>query len=220
MGVSKTNTVWLMPPLILSVLSILLFAGRVAATGSAKLAFLNWNLLLAWLPLLFAWWLSYTLKRQRWLSLNGLVLSLFWLLFLPNSFYIVTDFIHLSETEGVSLVYDAVMIMSFALTGLLLGCMSTGIVHGELIKRVSRRRALDIIGSSFLVSGLAIYLGRTLGYNSWDILANPFGLFMDVVERLANPGAYGGMYSMMLLFFIYISAVYTAYYHLRKGLKP
>lgn len=220
MGVSKSNAVWLMPPLILSVLSIVLFAGRVAATGSARLSFLNWNLMLAWLPLLFSWWLSYTLKRQRWLSLNGLVLSLFWLLFLPNSFYIVTDFIHLSETEGVSLVYDAVMIMSFALAGLALGCISAGIVHGELTKRLSRRRALDIIGSTFLISALAIYLGRTLGYNSWDILANPFGLFMDVVERLVNPVAYGGMYSMTLLFFVYISAVYAAYYHLRKGLKP
>lgn len=220
MGVSKSNAVWLMPPLILSVLSIGLFAGRITATGSARLSFLNWNLMLAWLPLLFSWWLSYTLKRQRWLSLNGLVLSLFWLLFLPNSFYIVTDFIHLSETEGVSLVYDAVMIMSFALAGLALGCISAGIVHGELTKRLSRRRALDIIGSTFLISALAIYLGRTLGYNSWDILANPFGLFMDVVERLVNPVAYGGMYSMTLLFFVYISAVYAAYYHLRKGLKP
>src|SRR5690606_2155053 len=120
--------------------------------------------------------------------------------------YIVTDFIHLSETEGVSLVYDAVMIMSFALAGLALGCISAGIVHGELTKRLSRRRALDIIGSTFLISALAIYLGRTLGYNSWDILANPFGLFMDVVERLVNPVAYGGMYSMTLLFFVYISA--------------
>lgn len=210
---------WLIAPFILTVLSVGLYWGRVVATGTSHLAFLNWNLGLAWLPVLFAWWLSRTLKTQRWFSPNAIILTLLWLIFLPNSFYIVTDFIHLQPHSGVSLLYDVMLIMSFALTGILLGCMSVFIVHRDLAKRLSKRRVLDVLGSVFLLSSFAIYLGRNLGYNSWDLLANPFGILFDVTDRIASPDAYGSMYSTTLLFFVFISAVYASFYNVRGRLK-
>lgn len=219
MGAQNILPTWLIPPFVLTLLSVGLYWGRVFATGTGHLAFLNWNLILAWLPLWFAWWLASTLKTRRWYSANAVILTLFWLMFLPNSFYIVTDFIHLKPGTGISLLYDVILIMSFTLTGLLLGCMSVFILHKELIRRVSKRRVLDILGSVFLLSGFAIYLGRNLGYNSWDLLANPFGILLDVSDRIASPDVYGSMYSTTLLFFVFISAVYAAFYNLRGRLK-
>lgn len=209
--------IWLLPLLTLSALSVVLFAGRVIATGSYHLAFLNWNLFLAWVPLVLAWWLKVTLRKQRWVSPKPLILSLLWLVFLPNSFYVVTDFIHLSPDDSVSLVYDAVMIMSFALSGLLLGCKSVYMIHAQLESRISRRRVYDVLGSVFLLSGFAIYLGRHLQYNTWDLWANPFSILIDITGRVASPSLYSGMYSMTLLFFVYISVTYACFYWLVRG---
>jgi uncharacterized membrane protein len=34
-----------------------------------------------------------------------------------------------------------------------------------------------------LLSGVAIWLGRVLRFNSWDVVTNPFGLLSDTVAR-------------------------------------
>ncbi len=216
---SKLIPAWLMPPLLLSALSVVIYSGRVLATGRIHLAFMNWNLFLAWLPLLWAWWLVRILDKKSWQSWQAIALTLLWLLFLPNSFYMVTDFIHLAPDDEVSLLYDVVLIMNFALSGILLGCMSVYMVHAELKKRAARRNLYGLLGAAFLLSSFAIYLGRYLGYNSWDVLANPFGIVVDLIEGIANPSSHSGMYTTTLLFFVFISVVYGAFYTLRGRLK-
>ncbi len=133
----------------------------VLATHSGAYWYLVWNLFLAWLPLVFAAVLVIRLRSQSWGSWPGIVLTLLWLIFLPNSFYIVSDFIHLS-TQSVNVLFTAVMFLSFALNGLVLGFLSLWLVHCELLKRFRARSAHELVGVILLLTSFAIYLGRKL----------------------------------------------------------
>ena len=62
------------------------------ASLSYPTKFLVWNLVLAWMPMVFA--VAFDLvERRLWL----LPLGLGWLAFLPNAPYLVTDLVHLGE---------------------------------------------------------------------------------------------------------------------------
>jgi uncharacterized membrane protein len=62
--------------------------------------------------------------------------------------------------------------------------------------------------AALLLSGFAIYLGRYLRWNSWDILTNPFGLLFDVANNFVNAGEHIFSFSVTLLFFTFLSVIY------------
>ena len=78
--------------------------------------------MLAWVPLVLALAASACAQRRLWPLAGGL--GVLWLLFFPNAPYMLTDFIHLRQTVETPLWYDALMLSSFAWTGLLLGFAS------------------------------------------------------------------------------------------------
>ena len=72
-------------------------------TGDTYYRFLVWNLFLAWVPFLFA--LGAYAVARRGGGPAVVVLGILWLLFFPNAPYLITDFIHLSESPfGAALV--------------------------------------------------------------------------------------------------------------------
>src|SRR5579875_743120 len=79
------------------------------------------NLILAWIPFLLTLRLSSVLKHKLWSSWEALILSLLWLLFLPNAFYMVSDFIHLQTVPANDIGFDAVMFALFINVALALG---------------------------------------------------------------------------------------------------
>jgi uncharacterized membrane protein len=200
-------------------LSVLLFVFRVVGARDFRYWYLFWNLLLAWLPLLFAWWLVKRLPRTRWLSTGNIILSLLWLGFLPNSFYLVSDLIHLQSTGEVSLLYDAVLFFSFIFNGYVSGFMSLYLVHRELIKRLERSTAHAIVGAVILLCSFAIYLGRNLRWNTWDVLVNPAGLLFDVSDRLINPIAHPQVVVTTLTFSLLIGTMYAVVWQLVRALR-
>lgn len=191
-----------------SIFSVSLFLVRAINQQTLEYWYLNWNLLLAWLPLLFSVVLVKRLRSSRWLTWQNSTLSVLWLGFLPNSFYIMTDFIHLQHTLNDTLLYDVVLLLSFTLNGLLLGYISTFMIHDELKKRFSNNTTNMIIAGIFLACSFAIYLGRYLRWNTWDVLINPAGLLFDVSDRFINPGAHGQTFSTTALFFVFITGTY------------
>src|SRR5581483_10375463 len=139
-------------------------------------AYFIWNLFLAWMPVLFTGWILWVLRRKPWSSWEGLLATALWLGFLPNSFYMISDFIHLQEVRRVDLLYDVIMFSSFIFNGVLLGFLSLYTVHHQLLKRLTNRSAATVIGLVILVCSFAIYLGRDLRWNTWDLLVNPAGI--------------------------------------------
>lgn len=188
--------------------SILLLVADGLHNHSFYFAYLIWNLFLAWLPLLFAWWLVSILKRKLWSSWEALGVSVLWFAFLPNSFYMVSDFIHLGEVSARNLLYDAVMLTSFISVAVVLGVCSLYLVHREVMKRFSTRTSLTWLGVTMLLCSFAIYLGRDLRWNSWDILTNPGGLLFDVSDRFIHPAAYPEMFLTTGVFLVLLSTFY------------
>ncbi len=205
--------------LIMSIASILLFVVRALSFRSLDYWYLIWNLLLAWLPLGFATMIVSMLGRNRWLSLVPLLLTGGYIGFLPNSFYIATDFIHVQYASNQTILVDIVMILMFTLTGLSVGLLSLVLVHRELLKRLQAQSAHLVITALLLACSFAIYLGRFLRWNTWDVLTNPGGIIFDVSYRIVNPLGGGQMISTTVLFFVLLSSLYWSLWQMIQPIK-
>ncbi|MDB5171205.1 MAG: hypothetical protein JWO35_899 [Candidatus Saccharibacteria bacterium] len=193
---------------ISSLVSIGLFGCGALRNHSLAFGYLAWNLLLAWLPLLFAIRLVAVLQTKRWSSWEAMAISLLWVVFLPNSFYMISDFIHLQEIRRVDLLYDILMFTSFIYTGVVLGFSSLYLVHLQFKKRFPNRTVLTLIAAILVACSGAIYIGRDLRWNSWDVITNPGGLLFDVSDRLTHPATYPRMLITIIGFFILLSTMY------------
>ncbi len=192
----------------LTTVSMVLFLAGAAANHSLEFYYMPWNLFLAWLPLLVVVFLLRRLRRQSWSSWISLGLTLVWLLLVPNSFYMISDFVHLQDVVRHNLLYDVVMFTSFIFTAALLGFSSLYMVHVELRKRVSLRVSSVLITTIIFLCSFAIYLGRDLRWNSWDVLVNPAGILFDVSDHLIHPLAHGDMFTTTVSFFVLLSSLY------------
>ncbi len=205
--------------LISNLLSVFLYLIRVFGAHDFRYWFLFWNMALAWLPLLLAWQLVNYLRRSRWLSLIGIILTLLWAGFLPNSFYLVSDLIHLKNTGEVSLLFDAVLFVSFIFNGFVSGFISLYLIHRELLKRLSNAKAHSIVAGVILLCSFAIYLGRSLRWNTWDILVKPAGVIFDVSERIINPISHPQAFVTTFTFFALLGSMYMVVWQLVNALR-
>jgi uncharacterized membrane protein len=204
-----------------SLASIGLFGYAVWRDRSLADIYLTWNLFLAWLPLLFALRLMSVLRRKLWSSWEALATGFLWLVFLPNSFYIISDLIHLQQVSRADILYDTVMFTSFAFTGIVLGFSSLYLVHLQLRRRFSNLGAGFWVGITLLMCSVAIYMGRDLRWNTWDILVNPGGLLFDVSDRVQHPAAYPQMLLVISAFFVLLASMYNLLWHgSRLFLRP
>lgn len=214
--VVTTGIVW--PLALLSVVSVGFFAVGALENHSTEYWYLIWNLFLAWLPLLFVRWLQSVIKRYGWTSWLGILLTFLWVTFLPNSFYMVSDFIHLQDYQRANIVFDAVMFSLFVLSGLLLGYTSLYLVHLELSKRLKKFKAWCWVVLILALCSFAIYLGRDLRMNSWDVLTNPAGILFDVSDPIINPRAHGLAFTTTLTFFTFLFSLYIVVWQLVRAI--
>jgi uncharacterized membrane protein len=186
------------------VVSLLLFwcacmiAVRINRTGSGYYVFLLGNLFLAGVPLFFSTVLRLaTHWRLHWIiRLAGFCL---WLLFLPNAPYILTDILHLTRASHAPAWYDLALLLSCAGTGLLLGYLSLIDVQGIVARSFGPACGWIFAMVSLVLSGFAIYLGRFLRWNSWDVLIEPSRLF-DLMGGVVHPWAHTQAVSVSLIF--------------------
>ncbi|OVE79041.1 hypothetical protein BVY00_01410 [bacterium G20] len=210
MKLSSVEVRYLQMLSLLSALCLGLFGFRLLATDVSRYWFVPENLLLAWLALLFGWLVVRQLDTERWINWRALVLTIFWLLFLPNAWYVMTDFIHVFNTGEISYIYDIAMISVLTLTGFLLGFTSLFMVHRQLFKRLGAFNSMAIIEVVILLASFAIYLGRDLRWNTWDIFTNPSGLILSITDRLINPFGFPRALNVTAIFFVVISVMYLA----------
>lgn len=202
-----------------SLVSVGFWVAGVISNGNTEHWYLSWNLFLAWLPLLLALWLESILRVKLWSSWPALFVTLLWLGFLPNSFYVISDFVHLTEVPRADIVFDVVMFGSFALNGLILGYLSLFVIHNELRKRLSVRTSGTVVALILLLSSFAIYIGRDLRWNTWDILVSPASLLFDVSDRLINAGAHPQMFSTTASFFVMLGSLYVVILYVVRALR-
>jgi len=202
-----------------SLVSVGLFFVGAWRNHSMVFNYLMWNLFLAWLPLLFSMALEKTLRKRLWSSWTALLLTALWLAFLPNSFYMISDFIHIQEVRRFDILYDVIMLTSFIMNGVLLGYLSLYEVHRQLLRRLQSRTTHILITVLLFVCSFAIYLGRDLRWNSWDILINPGGILIDVSDRIMHPMSYPLAFTTTLGFFVLLGSFYVVLWQIARTLR-
>jgi len=188
-------------PLLLStLLATTLFAGRVYRSRNANYAALVWNLFLAWIPYLISLWADRLHQHHppRWWQL--IIPGALWLLFFPNAPYIITDFIHLRERPFIPLWYDIGMLTAFAWAGLFLALFSLQTMQRLVKHYVGSALSWVFVTIVFGLSGLGIYLGRFLRWNSWDMFFRPKEVLHDVIVPLLNPWSHLRTFGVTFLF--------------------
>jgi len=194
-----------------SAISVLLARARMAYSNTDDYITLVWNLILAWIPFIFAL-IAYGFSWSRKLLYFVVpVCALIWLAFFPNAPYILTDFQHLStNAKTAPLWYDVLMLIWFAWTGLFLGVVSLYLMQ-EIVTRTFGRITgwVFAIGVTIL-SSIGIFLGRFYQWNSWDILNDPLPIAHDVWGWLRHPFANLRVYGFTLLFTLLFLFIYLA----------
>lgn len=192
---------------LFTIYCLILLVIRVKLTHTIYLFFLVWNLFLAFVPYIFISFLKAqnTIQKSKIKTFSFLFL---WLLFLPNSFYILTDLIHLSQSSNHLFWFDLVVISSYALIGFTLGIISL-IEFENIIKTYTSPLITNLIMPAIcFLCGIGIYLGRILRYNSWDIISNPLELIWATLVSLSSVHA--------LLFSFYFGAYIYLFLSLKK----
>ena len=162
----------------------LLIAVRIFYTGSTLYLFLVWNIFLAWIPFAISSIFHNLADKAAWKQFLVLIC---WLVFFPNSLYIVTDLIHLEIESIVPKWFDAVLLFSASVAGLIMAFISLYRVEEFLQKAIHRKlQSVAILMILFLAS-FGVYLGRFLRWNSWDIISNPFQLLGSIGHRIISP---------------------------------
>ena len=154
--------------------------------------FLIWNLFLAALPLAFAYLFETLPRPLHWLALPV------WLVFLPNSFYILTDVGHILNIyqhnpelgrqflvlNGDNLAdifsWQGVKFLCLAGAGWCYGVLSVIMVWRRL--ELSRWRLTLFELTICFLSGVGVALGRFYRWNSWDLLYDFGGIRQDLRE--------------------------------------
>lgn len=194
-------------------------------------AMLSWNILLAVLPLYFIKKAERTIEKRKiaW-SVLWLVL---WLFFFPNSVYMITDFIHISNDKflwfieggryasdsGVVYNYEIIVWTKLFVIGLgffvasLAGLESLYVFENMIRKKYSKVISYLAILVVAMLTGIGVYIGRFLRFNSWDVLANPIELFKQVIAI----DAFAVQFTIIFCVFVLIS--YIVYSVFRKQSK-
>lgn len=210
---------FLMPLAGLSLMCVGLYVIQSIRNHDWQDWYLIWNLFLAWLPVLFAAGWSEAHRHFGWMNWRSVTLLGLWLIFLPNSFYIVTDFIHLPDPNHTHLLTTAVMFTGFAVTGLVLGLLALGMIHRELLRVLTTRMSSLVMAGVILLSSFAIYLGRDLRWNSWDVVVNPAGILFDVSDRFVNPMSHPQAAVVTIVFSALIGSLYLVSIGFAKAVR-
>jgi uncharacterized membrane protein len=160
---------------------------RIFYSGNDLYLFLVWNLFLAWIPY------AISLSFKSIITKNKLVQSIVfisWLLFFPNALYIVTDIIHVKETETVPVWFDAILLFISSFAGLALAFASIINVENILRHYFHKKFANALVVFLLFVGSFGVYLGRFQRWNSWDVVHNPLTLAVDILHRFTSPFAH------------------------------
>ena len=187
-------------------------------TGDAQYRNLIWNMLLALIPLVLSTTVLQACKNRPIISA---ALSIPWLLFLPNSFYVVTDLIHLGslnfyaiDQTAQSLQYaqslDSYLVLftifSASILGIIIGVASIvdfrNLLKNYKIPRPVITTALILI---FALTGYGLYLGRFLRLNSWDVIY-PHKIILAITQNFTP-------FSLQIsaLFALYVAISYLCF---------
>jgi len=203
------NTIFL---LLFSVFSIVLVLIRFIVVDETDI-FLLMNLGLAWIPYL----LSYTFTVNNINKLALILIGFIWLLFFPNSLYMVTDMFQLRPRNFVNIWFDLIMLLSFALVGLFLGFSSLKKVEDLIATKFGRLITQLSVFFLLYLGSLGVYFGRFVRLNSWEVFSMPKVLIIKVLNVFKDPFHDVNFYGTTLIFAVFIYILYYGVFNFAKN---
>ncbi len=182
--------------------------------------YLVWNLFLAWMPLVFALLAG---EEVRAVTRKNWRLALFaggWLVFFPNAPYIFTDLVHISVATARHYWADLVMILSCALTGLLLWFVSLYLMQGLVARKFGGRAGWGFVALMAILTSFGIYLGRFHRFNSWDVVTKPSEVFDGISSWATGAQFYHPTVTFPILFTVFLFIAYLMLYALTHLSPP
>ena len=192
------------------IFSCFLVLVRIAYIGRLTFIYLIWNLFLAFVPYFIT---QLAALRPGWITgkIQFIIFFLVWIIWVPNSFYILTDLFHLGDSFAdriIPLWFDLVLILSFAWNGCMLVILSVRQMEKILLRRMTIGHELFFLFPVMWLNAWGIYIGRYLRFNSWDVITDPFQLVRDIGGMLLHPLGYHNAWSMIFCFSILLTLMY------------
>ena len=204
---------WLASSMMFSLLLVMI---RIVYTGSLTFIFLTWNLFLAFIPYAIS---SFLQANPGWVKSKWKFVPVFavWLLFIPNSFYIITDLFHLGISR-VPIWFELALLLSFAWNGLLLGILSVRQIERIIHSLWPKMHELFFLFPVMCLNALGIYIGRYLRFNSWDVVSNPLELAGDISYLVLHPLAAKPAWAMICCYSVLMTFIYITIKKISKSL--
>lgn len=191
--------------LLLSALGLVMLAARVLRTGSSDLAFLAWNLALAWAPLALERATLGALGRER--VVLAVIAGTAWWLFFPNAIYLVTDLAYAGQGPRAWRWYDTTMLAAFAFAGASIAVGSLDRMRLAVARRAGEGVSWALAAAVWMSSGVGVWLGRVRRWNSWDVLTAPDAIVRDAAHLVIAPRAHLGAWAIAFAFAALLAAL-------------
>ena len=197
---------------------IVLVLARVAYTDSQRHSGLIWNLFLAWIPFILAYFAHAISWRRGWLLYIIIVMIAFlWLIFFPNAPYMLTDLQDLARAGGVGapLWYDVIIVGWCSWTGMLLGIISLYLMQDIIFRTFGRWAGWIFVFVISAASSFAMYIGRFVRLNSWDILQKPGETAMEILGLVIDPSMRLAAFTVLYtFFFLFVFVLLYSFSHM------
>jgi uncharacterized membrane protein len=130
----------------------------------------------------------------------------------------LTDLFHLQNFDHAPQWFDLLLLLSFALNGVLLGIVSLRKVEIFIERLRGRQVSMMFVFTVMFLTALGVYLGRFLRFNSWDIITNPLSLLNELTELLVNPIDNLMVWGMVFSYSAFMSLTYLTIRKLGENL--
>ncbi|PTH58662.1 DUF1361 domain-containing protein [Staphylococcus agnetis] len=174
---------------IARLLYVFLFVTTLVVPNHFK--FLLLNLTLAYIPLELAYLLKLFVPKRLFEWPLFVIYLVIFILMLPNTFYMVTDLIHLNQFS-FSFLSGLVLIewihFGLLVTGVLFALYWFTLIALELFHLPFPlwTRYIILLGMT-LLNGLGIYVGRFLRFHSVHLINNPFSVVISTLKSIDAP---------------------------------
>lgn len=178
--------------MILYTLSLTTFFGEIISRELHNALLVN--IFLAVIPLLLTFCIVFLVVKgspKIFIFLVGLI----WLLFFPNAFYMITDLIHSQKYSFYDNIGYAQTWIPWAglcqlFMSAFIGC-GCGFLSLFMLQKTISIYSKKWLGWLFsvivlLLSGIAIFLGRVLRFNSWNLFTHPTLLFTTLRDSISS----------------------------------
>ena|SRR3989344_3399248 len=172
------------------------------------LIWMSYNILLAYIPI----FLGLRMLQVKNTTIK-LLLGFLWLLFIPNTIYMLTDIIHLFEDWPSNALLINLFVFIPLYTTLMIISILTFIAALLPFEKVLKQkkvpqptRTIIIVLLNCLIA-FGVVLGRIQRLNSWDVFLNPEGVITNTIHTLTTPS----LLALTLLFAVICNVIYLFY---------